>query len=128
MRQIKFRVFDLDTKEMSESFDLMDFAYDQDGEHGNFNFSLSDGRAPKETFYPLMQFTGLIDKNGKEIWEGDITRVSSHNNPMETVYDNQSAMFRTKGKGMPSPLVSWVGLDIEVVGDIYSNPELLDKP
>lgn len=75
--------------------------------------------------YELMQFTGLHDKNGREIYEGDIVEVKfndggGYDNPVEVSFENGSF---------------WVGMGylndvkiIEVIGNIYENPELLNLP
>jgi uncharacterized phage protein (TIGR01671 family) len=89
-----------------------------------------------------MQYTGLKDKNGKEIYEGDILRYNYHQDEKndiadidflgEVVYDTGKIStgwendeinyvgFLLKG-GEPFPSVA----DIEVIGNIYENPELL---
>ena len=74
----------------------------------------------------LMQFTGLKDKNGKELWEGDIVRFeyneSIHRFASIEFYEGR---FITRYKGEPDTLnKNWVE-DLEILGDIYSNPELL---
>ena len=72
-REIKFRVWDLDNKEWYHSTQLVIRPY---------SGSITDGATTPNT--ELMQFTGLNDKNGKEIYEGDILgadetcRSSSH--------------------------------------------------
>lgn len=71
---------------------------------------------------PIMQYTGLKDKNGKEIYEGDFVLPFSDlpkNDKSIIVYEvNQ---FRIKGKSL---YWNWEA-DIEVIGNIYENPELL---
>jgi uncharacterized phage protein (TIGR01671 family) len=57
--------------------------------------------------FDLMQYTGLHDKNGKEIYEGDIVTWGNETNlrGMEDGYNR----------------------DIEVIGNIYENPELIKE-
>ena len=81
----------------------------------------------------LMQSTGLKDKNGKEIFEGDILEVTDKYNWLEVVYYSQEkAMFVTEEinrefKVPESPLYDLLDstfLKFKVIGNIYENPEL----
>lgn len=80
------------------------------------------------------QFTGLRDKNGKEIYEGDIIcSYDSQNNTIlhEVYYLESEARFATKLIGYEnlnegSLTQKWINeLDFEVIGNIFDNPELL---
>ena len=71
------------------------------------------------------QFTGLLDKNGKEIYEGDIYR---YDNP-----DSINEVSYCAGGGFAgfdlTPAIhseNWL-LDVEVIGNIHDNPELLKQ-
>lgn len=61
----------------------------------------------------LMQYTGLEDKNGKEIWEGDITEMGV-------------IEFRVGGFMVGSSPLNWNSIELEIIGNIYENPELLN--
>jgi uncharacterized phage protein (TIGR01671 family) len=69
--------------------------------------------------------TGLNDKNGKEIYEGDI--LSWEKGTGEVSYD--SYMFRVNGFYDPSQDIPWdifaEGAEYKVIGNIYENPELM---
>lgn len=65
----------------------------------------------------VMQFTGLKDKNGKEIYEGDI--VENEEQAMRGVYEFREGTFGIKG----TRTIQNYGAVI--IGNIYENPELI---
>jgi len=93
----------------------------------------------------IMQYTGLHDKNGKEIYEGDILRYirfgwrcvghPEDNTDLVTYYnviwDEEECAFKADNKDMTGSLCFNDSRakknEIEVIGNIYENPELL-KP
>jgi hypothetical protein len=75
---------------------------------------------PKDQFIPL-QFTGLLDKNGKEIYEGDIIRA----------FDSMGEAIKHEIKWRQDLCAftahqKWIDESkFEVIGNIYENPELI---
>ena len=72
----------------------------------------------------LMQFTGLLDKNGKEIYEGDIYHQGDPQITYIVEFRDAAFMGKQVGNTSYAGLFHWQGLH-EVIGNIYENPELL---
>lgn len=72
----------------------------------------------------LMQSTGLFDKNGKEIFEGDVVRVAEYFNIISEVkYNKDGYYIYDKHDNVSISLSTFDGL--EILGNIYENPELM---
>ena len=75
------------------------------------------------------QFTGLFDKNGKEIYEGDI--LKGFDITLEVWYSEEKACFIAEMKEPQNDMVDILsGYDtarMEIVGNIYDNPELIKE-
>lgn len=71
----------------------------------------------------VMQYTGLKDKNGKEIYEGDVLDNGMYPHVM-IFWDKEYAGFRVTTYSCIKKLSEYVN-NWEVIGNIYENPELL---
>jgi uncharacterized phage protein (TIGR01671 family) len=113
MREIKFRAWDKERKEMFIPRDLEEVpkvAY----------FLPSKSMKIKGRNLELMQFTGLKDKNGKEIYEGDIVLEK------EYLYDvSFGKIFDPDRDEYTYGYFDYT--DGEVIGNIHENPELLKE-
>jgi uncharacterized phage protein (TIGR01671 family) len=127
MREIKFRAWDKKDKIMRGQDGWLDIAVGK----GFCGIQTEDN--PHEFVskhcYDLipMQYTGLKDKNGKEIYEGDIMTTDCDceyaclGHQAKVVYDEQHAYFSIAGNMLGE------GVELEVIGNIYENPELVKE-
>ena len=132
MREIKFRAF-VDNK-MYKVVGL-DLWSDSVSEHTFtiWDDDLDDSIELDTTEFGLMQYTGLKDKNGKEIYEGDIVKYNYNNQVYQDVYakvEYSIAGFRLNADYISRHLSRHIRIAntdySEVVGNIYENPELLE--
>jgi len=126
-REIKFRAWDAANKCFDSTvaanllMQLHEESEDVDVEYGKRFF--------------LMQYTGLKDKNGKEIYEGDIVKEAKYigGNFIETLYTNfeviyHGVSFQYKPLSGSQYTISPIGCEVEVIGNIYEHPNLLNQP
>ena len=126
-REIKFRIWDIENKEMLKVQEL------------DFESTFYGGRiAIRPDQYNdyfdtedmiLMQYTGIDDKNGKEIYEGDIVVDKEDEVMGEITWNEEEASFYfsilyENGTYEEEKLNDWASV-LEVIGNIYDNPELL---
>ncbi|QYC52364.1 YopX protein [Fusobacterium phage FNU_1P] len=120
MREIKFRAWHNEEKIMGEVLGI-------DILHKEIFFSNEDADCYEHTDFKdieLMQYTGLKDKNNKEIYEGDI--VTLHNSKYKIIFNSKEAGFvlRDDKFEMNIPFTNNNNKRMEVIGNIYENPEL----
>ena len=72
------------------------------------------------------QYTGLTDKNGKRIWEGDVLTVDGEVGCFELKFNENTAMFIMDGDAIRASFNIFGTDEVEVVGNIHDNPELLE--
>lgn len=150
MREIKFREWDPVREKMlgkgmsyskrEEFDDSVNFRFDHE-EDLDFSNRLEETDEAGTPLRKLMQYTGLKDRNGTEIYEGDILRIIDDTDDgylgvVQWFGDDSYPAFDIRNKDIPnnyyydSNVLSAISNGdfetIEVVGNIYENPELLE--
>lgn len=128
MREIKFRAFVKNLKwllpvitiDFDEENCFVEVDYTGEGDYADYNFNEIE----------LMQYVGLKDKNGKEIYEGDIIKLGTEERFYVAWHDyKQEFTFRGYGGGYYPNTYRGATRDDEygweVIGNIYENKELL---
>lgn len=97
--------------------------YSPQNEADDWFVGLLNGEQPEDT---LMQFTGLLDKNGKEIYFDDFVHIigkSSTVGDVDTIVRIED-WYNVVGEfGLEDAIEG--GLTLEVIGNVWENPELL---
>ena len=106
MREIKFRAWEKEFK--------------------NMVYDILAGKESPFRYCELMQYTGLKDKNGKEIYEGDIVKYDYNSTPIEhcleaVTFDQEWGCWKL-GTYMLEPTIKKT---LEIIGNIYENSDLL---
>jgi len=131
MRELKFRTWD--GYEMSAPFSLLDlkpgilFGGDVDEELDIELPFPTQHHDLHDNELVFMQFTGLHDKNGKEIYEGDI--ILHDEIRFEVIWSNGRFLLRHERKWLDDERNIWnIGESgMEVIGNRFENPELLGE-
>ena len=72
------------------------------------------------------QYTGFHDRFGNEIYESDIVYVLSEDENATIEWDEQTARFIIHFDGWIADFDNYYGKELEIIGNIYDNPELLE--
>jgi len=117
MREIKFKIWDKENKKFTDDDIYMD-------KNGNLGRVQDDGFYCEDTFIPL-RFTGLLDKKGDDIYEGDILHNKYDKFNYEIMWDDNSACWSLGKDGQPLSKYKlnefW-----DIIGNIYENSDLLN--
>jgi uncharacterized phage protein (TIGR01671 family) len=140
-REIKFRAWDKLYSKMHNGEDvylalhgdrvIQDSYFTTESQCASVGFE--DFIVDRQDQFELMQFTGLLDKNGKEIYEGDVLRTSIRYEDAtlphigEVVYCCEYGSFATRNDAGNTLFHSHCINTREVAGNIYENPDLLPR-
>jgi uncharacterized phage protein (TIGR01671 family) len=118
-RELKFRVWD-------DRLNIFNY----------FNVTTVGGHLPMDCLTNVQQFTGIKDRRGKEIYEGDIVQIEGHLLPEKVIFLNGSFGVHLNYKNSPDPRrsdsdngdfepICDLIYHMKVIGNIFETPELL---
>lgn len=120
MREIKFRTY---IKSLKWIVQVERICFDI----GTVEVDLTGGNGITSEYYfeevELMQYTGLKDKNGVEVYEGDILTVEKHNKIGVVKFDEQVCSFELCNEDNEESLylIQNAFIEYRVIGNIYEN-------
>jgi len=126
-REIKFRAWDTDNQCFfvptyeAHLGNLKDISITLQGDILRRTLEMSAEHVPANKIYILQQYTGLKDRNGKEIYEGDLLGADWLTHPVAVKW-HELGHWVVDGRGWDEHLCTYK--DIEVIGNIYKNPEV----
>lgn len=129
----KFRAWDVHNKKMLVVNDICNLFWENTffecyelvpDPKGKREYELIDHRIDFEDCV-LMRSTGVLDKNGKEIFEGDVVNIFDEK--LSKIYFSEGA-FCVEVLNGGTPLHVYLSEHLELIGNIYENPELLEHP
>ncbi|NGU31195.1 hypothetical protein G6Z34_13985 [Clostridium perfringens] len=135
-REIKFRVWE----PLNKNMQYLNFAlYENKGQVNHWVLPLDHQCCSDKNYtimnlnnVEIMQYIGLKDKDGIEIYEGDIL-INTNKSKLNLGMDNQKylVVYKTLGFNL-KPLFKGMALkfdydDLKKIGNIYENPELLNE-
>lgn len=145
----KYRVWDKVNKEWLTGSEALDVYWINNELKVQVGIEFADGRSQDE--FEIVKYTGLKDRNNKEIYEGDIVRhISAHNSKrieivghvryerqccaywiVYTEYNIHSKRVIHKYKNLNADYGddndNYINLSIDVIGNIFYNPELISN-
>ena len=121
-REIKFR-----GKDYTNKWRTGDLVQEKWGQ-GKAIMIKKDKRAWSVLEDTVGQYTGLQDKNAVEIYEGDIVYVTNEDENAKIAWCQEACKFILEfDSDWISDFDSFYGKELEVIGNIYDNPELIEK-
>jgi uncharacterized phage protein (TIGR01671 family) len=135
MREIKFRAWDNVKDKMyyiGEEDDVA-FSFDSSGFVAT-DLTEHDWGFKQLEHLQYMQYTGLKDKNGMEIYEGDVLETDLSRPYVVVVFRNGAFMYQCHDSGKdfydymaPADKDTKMDQFLKIIGNIYENPELLEE-
>ena len=128
MREIKFRIWDIDERKfVVNKIDRLGCGDTKKCMSERVDFENNSVEINADERYTFSEYTGLEDKIGDEIYEGDI--ITLHDSKYKVIFNSEGARFVLKDLffEIGIPFKNNNNKEMEVIGNIYENPELIEE-